>query len=124
MHLYPDALSIGQRQRGTIARALAHCPALVVADEPTAALDPETADEAMRLIVEAADISGSAVLISSHDLALVARHTARGYKLALTPDRPGHVVSQLTRSAAMRPHDAGCFIGSARADPRPGQPDL
>jgi putative ABC transport system ATP-binding protein len=71
--LRPDRLSIGQRQRGAIAAALAHRPALVIADEPTAALDPEAAEDALRLILEAAADTGAAVILSSHDAALVAR---------------------------------------------------
>ena len=99
MGLYPDALSLGQRQRGTIARALAHRPALVVADEPTASLDPNTADEAMGLIVEAARDGGSAVLISSHDLPLVEHHTARGYRLELAAASGDAVISTLREAS-------------------------
>jgi putative ABC transport system ATP-binding protein len=73
MPLRPDRLSIGQRQRGAIATALAHRPALVIADEPTAALDPTAAEEALRLILSAAQDSGAAVILSSHDAGLVAR---------------------------------------------------
>lgn len=71
--LMPAALSIGQRQRVAIARALAHRPPFVIADEPTAALDPENAEGALALLIEAARAGGSAVLVSSHDLALLDR---------------------------------------------------
>jgi putative ABC transport system ATP-binding protein len=94
--LRPDRLSIGQRQRGVIAAALAHRPAVVIADEPTAALDPDNAAEALTLILEAAGQGGSAVLISSHDLDLLARFELSRYVLRLAPDsRSEDVLSQL-----------------------------
>lgn len=65
--LRPGALSIGQRQRTAIARALAHRPPFVIADEPTAALDPETADAVLGLFLETAAQEGCGVILSSHD---------------------------------------------------------
>lgn len=65
-------LSIGQRQRTAVARALAHRPAIVIADEPTAALDPDAADTVLELFVELALEGGCAVLLSSHDTPRVA----------------------------------------------------
>jgi putative ABC transport system ATP-binding protein len=73
-HLRPGALSIGQRQRTAIARALAHRPALILADEPTAALDPDASDTVMRLFLSLAHGTGCGVFLSSHDLDLVDRH--------------------------------------------------
>ena len=66
--LAPSALSIGQRQRVAIARALAHRPAFVIADEPTAALDPDAADAVMALLLSSAAQEGAGVILSSHDL--------------------------------------------------------
>ena len=62
----PPEVSVGQRQRAAIGRALVHAPALVLADEPTAALHPAQADDVLRLFVEAAD-EGAAVLVATHD---------------------------------------------------------
>ncbi len=71
--LYPAALSIGQRQRCAIARALSHRPPFVIADEPTAALDPETADGVLSLLLDTAREGGCGVILSSHDLDRIAR---------------------------------------------------
>ena len=72
--LRPGALSIGQRQRTAIARALAHRPAFIFADEPTAALDPDASEAVIRLFLDLAQENGCGVFLSSHDLDLVQRH--------------------------------------------------
>jgi putative ABC transport system ATP-binding protein len=69
----PAALSVGQRQRVAIARALAHGPSLVLADEPTASVDPATADIVTDLLLEQAEVHGAALLLASHDWARVER---------------------------------------------------
>jgi putative ABC transport system ATP-binding protein len=70
----PAQLSIGQRQRVAIARALAHRPALVLADEPTASLGVDHAPAALALLLGLARDSGAALLLVSHDLALLRAH--------------------------------------------------
>jgi putative ABC transport system ATP-binding protein len=67
----PAQLSIGQRQRVAIARALAHRPALVLADEPTASLGVEHAPAALDLLLGLAHDTGAALVLVSHDLALL-----------------------------------------------------
>lgn len=69
----PDRLSVGQQQRVAVARALACDPELVLADEPTASLDPENALGAMDLIQEVCRERGAALLCVSHDPSLVQR---------------------------------------------------
>ena len=62
----PDALSTGERQRVAIGRALAHHPAIVIADEPTASLDPYSAQKAMALFIGLAEEFNSTVILASH----------------------------------------------------------
>jgi putative ABC transport system ATP-binding protein len=103
--LHPAALSIGQRQRVAIARALAHRPVCVIADEPTAALDPDNAHAALSLLIDAARAGGSATILSSHDAPALARFPMRRMVLAAAPDpeRPRHVISTLAETAPRGP---------------------
>lgn len=66
-----DSMSLGQQQRVAVARALACEPALVLADEPTASLDPENARTAIGLLQRACSDHNAALLCVSHDPALV-----------------------------------------------------
>lgn len=100
-HLRPAALSIGQRQRVAIARALAHRPFCVIADEPTAALDPENAQSAMRLLIDAAQAGGTATLLSSHDYPTLEKFSMQRMGLQITSaPLDKNVVSTLTPLAA------------------------
>ncbi len=67
---YPSKLSTGQRQRVAIARALAGSPGIILADEPTGALDPVTAVNVRDLLIRCAKEQGAAVLIVTHDAEL------------------------------------------------------
>lgn len=64
--LYPGQLSVGQRQRAAIARALVMGPRIVLADEPTASVDPDLAAEIDMLLAEAVDAGGAALVLASH----------------------------------------------------------
>lgn len=74
----PGALSVGQRQRAAIARALSHRPAIVLADEPTASVHPEMADTILSLLAETARDSGAALVLATHD---PARAEAAGFAM-------------------------------------------
>ncbi len=69
-----EHISIGERQRVAVARALAHRPRLVIADEPTAALDAEHAHAVLAMLLELVRAAGSALIVASHDAPLMARH--------------------------------------------------
>jgi ABC-type lipoprotein export system ATPase subunit len=71
----PSALSVGEQQRVALARALACRPSLVLADEPTANLDPDNARNALALLEEIARECGSALLVVTHDDRVKARFT-------------------------------------------------
>ena len=75
--MYPHELSGGMRQRVVIAMALANKPALIIADEPTTALDVTTQREVMEILVGLKQTYRTSFLFISHDLALVQRYADR-----------------------------------------------
>jgi ABC-type lipoprotein export system ATPase subunit len=71
INYYPRQLSVGQQQRVAVARALANRPKLVLADEPTGNLDNANARDSLRLIREACRENKAALLLVSHDAAVL-----------------------------------------------------
>ena len=71
LHTMPFALSGGEQQRITIARALLNKPELILADEPTGNLDPETSEEIMRVLIAIAAEQNTGILMATHDMSLV-----------------------------------------------------
>ena len=90
---YPHELSGGQRQRVLIAMALTRDPALVIADEPTTALDVTVQKQVIDLLGELRERLGFAMVFVSHDLALVAKVAHR-----VTVMYAGQVVEQAATS--------------------------
>jgi cell division transport system ATP-binding protein len=73
----PHALSGGEQQRVSIARALLNRPELILADEPSGNLDPETSQEIMRLLLAIAQEEKTAVLMATHDMTMVEKFPGR-----------------------------------------------
>ncbi|MCH5304915.1 MAG: ATP-binding cassette domain-containing protein [Rikenella sp.] len=90
-HAYPNQLSGGERQRAGIARALLNGPQIVLADEPTANLDPNTTREVMELFRGIAE-EGRTVIISTHNMDNIRQYPGRtwlleeGYVTELDPE--------------------------------------
>ena len=97
-HHAPNELSGGQQQRVAIARALVNEPAILLADEPTGALDSKTGVEIMQLFQSLHQDNGQTVILVTHD-PYVARHTDRIIKIS-----DGRIVSDEVNS---HPIEAG-----------------
>lgn len=76
----PFEMSGGEQQRVDIARALLNSPKLILADEPTGNLDPETSDEIMNLLIHIARDYGTSVVMATHDYIVIQKFPARMVK--------------------------------------------
>jgi len=90
----PFELSGGEQQRVDIARALLNSPKLILADEPTGNLDPETSDEIMSLLFHISRDFGTAIVMATHDYPVINKFPARVVKT-----ERGHVYDNATISA-------------------------
>jgi peptide/nickel transport system ATP-binding protein len=120
---YPHQLSGGMRQRAMIAMALACNPRVLIADEPTTALDVTIQAQILDIVVELQGKLGTAVILITHDLGVVAETAQRvivmyaGRKVEEAPvgelfARPLHpythgLLASIPRLPSMRPHGAG-----------------
>ena len=75
----PHELSGGEQQRVAIARAILNSPSLIVADEPTANLDVETAEGIMQLL-RSISFKGTAVVMSTHNISLIEQYPGTVYR--------------------------------------------
>ena len=73
----PFEISGGEQQRVEIARALLNSPKLILADEPTGNLDPETSDEIMQLLFSIVKEEGSTIIMATHDYIVINKFPAR-----------------------------------------------
>ncbi len=83
---YPPVLSGGEQQRVAVARAIVGNPKIIVADEPTGSLDPDSAARIFNLL-QSAHHKGAAVIIATHDREMIASHSGRVVRL-----EDGHLV--------------------------------
>ncbi|HEX8085963.1 MAG TPA: cell division ATP-binding protein FtsE, partial [Solirubrobacteraceae bacterium] len=111
MNSYPDELSGGEQQRVSIARAFVNHPPLLLADEPTGNLDPETSIGIMQLLYRI-NRTGTTVVVATHDLHMVERMKRRVLELhkgVVVSDRPAGLQKPQTTDelgAMLRePHD-------------------
>lgn len=77
LHSMPHELSGGEQQRVVIARALLNQPELIIADEPTGNLDPDTSDEILQLLRRLAQVNNTAILVATHDYRIIENFPAR-----------------------------------------------
>jgi peptide/nickel transport system ATP-binding protein len=110
---YPYEISGGQRQRAAIAIALASRPQLLIADEPTTALDVTVQAQILRLLDDLVDARGMALLFISHDLAVVSAMTRDVIVMSAGVAVERGPIDRVI-SAPQHPYTAQ-LVGSARA---------
>jgi cell division transport system ATP-binding protein len=106
LHNYPDQLSGGEQQRVSVARAFVNHPPLLLADEPTGNLDPETSIGIMQLLYRI-NRTGTTVLVATHDVAMVDKMRRRVIELSrgrvVRDERAGaYAADETTREFAVR----------------------
>src|SRR3954462_8602656 len=109
-HNYPDQLSGGEQQRVSVARAFVNHPPLLIADEPTGNLDPETSIGIMQLLYRI-NQTGSPVLVATHDVAMVDKMRRRvielqGGKIVRDEKAGAYAANENTREFAIRMRSA------------------
>ncbi len=125
---YPHEFSGGMRQRAMIALAIANDPAVLIADEPTTALDVTIQAQVLEVIQRVQEVTGTALVLITHDLGIVARTVDRVMVMyAGRPAEKGEVLS--TFEAPRHPYTLGLLRSLPRLhlrgmelEPIPGNP--
>lgn len=112
---YPHELSVGQRQRVVIAMALACGPDILIADEPTAALDVTTQGQILDLLVEIAATENMGLVMITHDLGVIAEMTDRMVVMYAGRIVEAGPTTQVFRHMA-HPYTSGLFAALPAAD--------
>ena len=110
LHNYPDQLSGGEQQRVSVARAFVNHPPLLIADEPTGNLDPETSIGIMQLLYRI-NQTGTTVLVATHDVAMVDKMRRRvielqGGRIVRDEKAGAYAANENTREFAIRMRSA------------------
>ena len=117
---YPQELSGGEQQRVAIARAMVNNPSLIVADEPTGNLDPETSEAIMAMLLELNQNGGTTVIICTHDSTMVDRMKQRVIEIddglvARDEKRSGYKGDQTDASASAPQTARTSLYGGSRS---------
>src|SRR5262249_11503974 len=123
MRRMPHQLSGGQRQRVAIARALAGSPDLIIADEPVSALDVSVQAAIVNLLSDLLQQSRIALIIISHDLALV-RHMADWVAVMYLGRVVEYGPADLVFSPPFHPYTEALLAAAPRPDPDAGPPAI
>jgi peptide/nickel transport system ATP-binding protein len=119
---YPHQLSGGMRQRAMIAMALACKPAVLIADEPTTALDVTIQAQILALILELQQATGTAVILITHDLGVVAETAQRVIVMYAGRKVEESSVEDLF-AAPLHPYTRGLLASIPRLDLGDAEPD-
>jgi cell division transport system ATP-binding protein len=114
LHSYPDQLSGGEQQRVSVARAFVNHPPLLLADEPTGNLDPETSVGIMQLLYRI-NRTGTTVVVATHDHAMVDRMRRRVIEVS-----HGRVVRDERAGRYAAVQSTGEFAALMRQEPEDG----
>ncbi|MDR2340701.1 MAG: ABC transporter ATP-binding protein [Deltaproteobacteria bacterium] len=114
---FPGSVSVGERQRVAVARALIHSPSLLLADEPTASLDPPTADRVFELFLELAERTDAAIVLATHNRAQAEKFGFQAYTIECEAKKDRILSYLVPPKAPPPPSEQGRLIVVRTSDP-------